>query len=92
MIHELKTDPISFELVDIGMKTFEIRKNDRGFNVGDHILLRETRYSGSEMRDGAPLVYTGRSREVWVRHIMFGPIYGLMPAWIIMSINLIEKP
>ena len=33
MTHELKIDPKYFELVQDGIKTWEIRKNDRKFKV-----------------------------------------------------------
>lgn len=52
MIHELKIFPEYFNKVVSGEKTFEIRKNDRNFLVGDYIALNEfIRESG----------YTGRS-------------------------------
>lgn len=41
MIHELKCLPEYFEALASGKKTFEIRKNDRGFKVGDLIALNE---------------------------------------------------
>ena len=40
-VHILKTWPRYFDDVESGGKTFEIRKNDRGFQVGDVLLLRE---------------------------------------------------
>ena len=50
MIHELKIQSEYFEVVNNKTKTFEIRKNDRNFKVGDKILLREidscSRYTG----------------------------------------------
>ncbi|WP_144787851.1 DUF3850 domain-containing protein [Lysinibacillus fusiformis] len=40
-VHELKTLPEYFGPVADGIKTFEIRKNDRGYQVGDLLLLKE---------------------------------------------------
>jgi hypothetical protein len=40
-MHELKTINPYFTDVWNGMKCFEIRKNDRGFEVGDVLWLRE---------------------------------------------------
>lgn len=41
MIHTLKIWPQYFERVADGTKTFEIRKNDRGFQFGDEVCLVE---------------------------------------------------
>lgn len=40
-IHELKIAPNFFQQVVRGNKTFEIRKDDRGFQKGDHVILKE---------------------------------------------------
>ena len=39
--HELKTWPGEFGSMRMGFKTFELRKDDRNFQVGDTILSRE---------------------------------------------------
>jgi ASC-1-like (ASCH) protein len=41
MEHRLKTWPVCFADVKHGAKTFEIRKNDRDFKVGDFLILEE---------------------------------------------------
>jgi ASC-1-like (ASCH) protein len=41
MTHELKSQPEFFDRILDGSKSFEIRLNDRGFAVGDKLLLRE---------------------------------------------------
>ena len=39
--HELKILPKWFEDVQANKKNFEIRKNDRNFEVGDYLILKE---------------------------------------------------
>lgn len=41
MIHELKTHPAYFERLFDGSKTFELRRDDRGYQPGDVLILRE---------------------------------------------------
>jgi hypothetical protein len=51
MTHALKTVPPFFKDVVEGKKTFEVRKNDRLFKVGDKLLLQEfhgDKYTGQE--------------------------------------------
>ena len=85
--HELKTDPAPFEAVYYGTKTYEIRKNDRDFKVGDTLVLRETLHTGRDMLMGSPLVYTGRKAVRRISHILTGPAYGLAPGWVILSLG-----
>lgn len=54
-VHELKTWPLYFGAVKSGRKTFELRRDDRNFTVGDELQLREWdpetgRYTGDEVR------------------------------------------
>jgi hypothetical protein len=85
MQHELKTDPEVFQALIDGVKTYELRKDDRGFSVGDTLMLRETLNTGAQMAGGAPLGYSGRIADRVVTHILRGPIYGLADGWVILS-------
>lgn len=52
MKHELKTNSIYFQRSWNNAKTFEVRLNDRDFQKGDKILLKEydgTNYTGREI-------------------------------------------
>jgi hypothetical protein len=62
MRHELKTWPRYFGAVMSGAKTFEARKDDRGFSVGDCLILREW--------DPNTLEYTGASLARYVTYIL----------------------
>lgn len=83
--HELKTDPELFDAVALSDKTHEIRFNDRQFQVGDWLILRRTEHTGEEMRNGAPLVYSGKMISAMVTHVLTG--YGLLEGWCVLSIK-----
>lgn len=83
--HELKTDPEVFAASFRGDKPYEIRFNDREFKPCDYLVLRETRYSGEEMRDGQPLEYTGRVLVRCITHLLSG--YGVKEGWVILGVK-----
>ncbi|MCK4706135.1 MAG: DUF3850 domain-containing protein [Gammaproteobacteria bacterium] len=85
--HELKKDPQVFSDSWAGLKTFEIRLNDRDYRIGDVLILKETASTGEEMKNGAPLEYTGRQLTRRVDYILDG--YGLNEGWVIMSTSAI---
>jgi Domain of unknown function (DUF3850) len=39
MIHELKVDPVMWDRLADRSKTFELRRDDRGFQAGDELVL-----------------------------------------------------
>lgn len=85
MIHDLKIWPQYFICIIEGSKTFEIRKNDRDFNIGDKMILREW-VPGAF--DGAGH-YTGRTITCTVTYIIF-ECAGLIPGYVIMSIDVLK--
>lgn len=82
--HELKTDPLLFEESWTKNKPFEIRLNDRDFQVGDVLILLETEHSGEDMVAGKPLIYTGRKLIREITYILEG--YGLKEGWVVMTV------
>ncbi len=89
MEHDLKTDPDAYnDITDMeARKSFEIRKDDRGFKVGDFLRLKKTKYTGEEMKRGKPLEYTGEQCRVAVNYILRGPCYGLKDGYVIMAVS-----
>lgn len=51
MTHELKVDPQMWSRLLDGSKTFELRKDDRGYQAGDELILREFRSKDHECSD-----------------------------------------
>jgi len=64
--HEMKLKTQYFDAVASGIKTFEIRKDDRGgFSAGDVLILREIDYNDNDV-----LYYTGRIITVKVTYVL----------------------
>lgn len=81
-VHELKIWPPYFDAVMSDRKTCELRKNDRGFHVGDTLLLREW--------DPKVQGYTGAQQLVVITHIT-QEVYGLMEGYCVLSIRRIIR-
>lgn len=67
--HNLKADPGPFEDMVEGRKTYEVRRFDRDFRVGDRLLLSEF--------DRAKRSYTGRQLSARIVHVLPPGYYGL---------------
>lgn len=75
MNHELKSCPRFFDAVASLRKTFEIRRNDRNFKVGDRLMLRE--WDGQK--------FTGR----WLaRRVTYVSDYEQKDGFVVMAIDL----
>lgn len=85
MTHELKCHPEPFQATIDGRKRFEIREDDRGFEVDDLLRLREWRPQRAGSLEG---VYTGREITVLVTYISRGPEWGLARGMVVMSVRL----
>ena len=62
MLHRLKILPEYYEAVKSGEKTFEIRRNDRGFTPGDELILQEydgKKLTGRRLRRRCGYIYEG---------------------------------
>lgn len=86
MVHELKTHPKVFGFVKSQIKKFEIRKNDRNFQIGDEILLREFEPKGHFVESKISR-YTGNFCHRKITYILADEIYGLQPGYVILGIE-----
>jgi hypothetical protein len=79
-VHTLKAWPEWFVGLLDGTKTFELRRDDRGYRVGD--VLRIWEYDPG--RDEC----TGREVSAWITYILRDcPQFGLMPDYAILGIE-----
>ena len=76
-IHEVKCLPEYFGPLERGLKTFEFRKNDRGYEVGDYLAVNE--YDGEH--------YTGRCAVLEITYILDpNEVQTCVPGYVIMSV------
>lgn len=80
-IHELKTLPEYFQAVWERRKPFEVRKDDRRFQVGDGLRLRE------HTPDAAG--YTGRWIFAKVTYVLHGGAFGVEPGHAVLGIQVL---
>lgn len=74
--HYLKTETEYYQAVEEGIKRFELRKNDRDYQIGDMLYLEET----------VKGVYTGRRLpSVEIKYIFKGGKYGLKEGYCIIN-------
>lgn len=85
-VHELKSWPDYFAPILDGSKNFEVRINDRGFNVGDIVRLREY--------DDRKGIYTGREIKKKITYILAGigqggiaPLAGIHSKYCVLALS-----
>lgn len=85
MIHELKTLPVYWDAVGRGDKTFEVRRDDRGFQKGDIVKL--LRHNGTHT---VPTVAGASVITYKIGWVMTGGQFGIQPGYVVFSLEAME--
>lgn len=84
--HILKTRPVYFDAVKSGDKNFEVRRDDRGFQKGDVLVLRRT------LPDRPDLVEYGLGAKVaheitrQIAYVLTGGQFGIEPGYVVLGL------
>jgi ASC-1-like (ASCH) protein len=78
MEHELKCHPPYFDAIKRGEKPFEVRRDDRGFQKGDHLQLRRF--------DPDTRNYTGERLYLRVTYVLTDGHPGIVPGYVVMGL------
>ena len=81
-LHLLKCWPEPFDAMRAGLKHHEIRKDDRDYQVGDHLLLK--RWDPKKER------YTGTQMQVEVTYKSKGGDFGLPKKLCVLTIQHVD--
>lgn len=80
--HRLKTWPTYFRAVVSGEKTFEVRRDDRGFQKGDVLELIE-----HDPDIIAPLALSGRKVTARITYVLTGGQFGIEPGFVVLGLG-----
>jgi Domain of unknown function (DUF3850) len=81
VIHCLKVLPEFFPALACGDKTFEVRRDDRGFKAGDVLVLQEW-----------DQVYTREAVTKIVTYVLHGGRFGLQEGHVVMGLKDYSAP
>lgn len=90
--YKLKCWPEPFAAMLDGRKNFEFRRDDRGFAVGDELILQEWDPAGRSMSSGVlghhvtGGDYTGRAKRALVTYILRGQ-FGMPDGYVVMGLR-----
>lgn len=95
--HNLKLNDRYFDAVANGVKTFEIRKNDRGFCVGDTLKMYRVNDNGLYVSNDGTYASNDRSGlksiQVKVKYILTHDDFpdGISEGYVVMSIERVSE-
>ena len=79
-LHEVKTLSEHYTEVLAGRKSHEVRLNDRDYQVGDVLNMREIELDGE---------YTGQEMNAQITHVLHGGQFGIAEGWCVLSLTSI---
>ena len=86
MEHKLKTLPPYWDAVNAGLKNFEVRRDDRGFQKGDVVILEKHDGYRFEM-DGAGFSAKPKSIRKVISYVLTGGQFGIDPGYVILGLQ-----
>lgn len=85
--HTLKCWPQYFDAMASGLKNFEVRKDDRGFQKGDLVVLQRTR---PETLHQVDYDYHGKPKHelrYTINWILTGGQFGVEPGFVVLALH-----
>lgn len=85
--HTLKTIDYCWDAVESGEKTFEIRRNDRGYQRGDIVCLEKIDDRGNYVADPAQGSFSRRKIERKIGFMLIGGQFGIAADHVLFSLE-----
>lgn len=90
--HKLKTLAAYWDAVASGAKNFEVRRDDRGYQRGDILVLRRMREDNPATYDMDGFTRAAQHKEVRRRitFILTGGQFGIEPGYVVLGLEMCE--
>lgn len=85
--HKLKCWPQYFDAIERGEKPFEVRRDDRGFQKGDRLLLQRTREGSNHLVDYDLDGNVRRELRRRITYILTGGQFGIEPGYVVLGLE-----
>ena len=87
--HMLKTWDVYWDAIQRNEKLFEVRRDDRGFQKGDTLILRRMKkdHNGIWREDRDPYDSSPRDLERKITYILTGGQFGIEPGYVVMGLK-----
>jgi len=86
-VHTVKCWPVYFDAIKSGDRPFDIRRDDRGYQKGDTLVLQRTRETSLHNVDydyHGKVVHELRKEISW---IMTGGQFGIEPGYVVLALK-----
>lgn len=87
--HILKCWPEYFDAIKAGIKPFEVRRDDRGFQRGDILILQRTGNGTLGTRGNVDRDYHGKVRHELrkrITYVLTGGQFGIEPGYVVLGL------
>lgn len=85
--HKLKTLARYWEAIESGLKTFEVRLNDRAFQTGDILVLEKMDNEGRFYEETEYRSHQAKTIRKRVTYILQGGQFGIEPRYCVMGLG-----
>lgn len=89
-VHELKCAPDYWDALERGDKNFEVRRDDRGFQKGDYIVLQKYKIGEGFVRCG--LSNSKQELCFKITYVLTGGQLGIEPGYVVMGLRKAYRP
>lgn len=85
--HTVKCWPVYFDAIERGDKNFDVRRDDRGYQKGDTIVLQRTRPDSLHQVEYDYNMKVKKELRREITYILTGGQFGIEPGYVVLALT-----